>query len=116
MKVVGIINSQGDYNGNKYHNLVLQCTAENTNDKKDVFGLLVDTVKIRYADLNAVFSMGLADSSDVEKLTASAFEDYVGAEIDVSYNKFGAVQAIKVLSTSKSEPIKNDSKAVTPSK
>ena len=114
MKIVGIQSSQGEYNGNKYHNLVLQCTVENDNDKKDVTGLLVDTVKIRFADLNAVFSMGLADPSDAEKLTSSAFDDYIGADIDVSYNKFGAVQAVKVIS--KSEPIKNDSKAATPTK
>lgn len=111
MKVVGIINSSGDFNGKPYHNLVLQCTDENKNDKKDICGLIVDTVKIRYADLDAVFGMGLADPSDAEKLQASAFDDYLGAEIEVAYNKYGAVNSVKVISApTKSEPIKNDSK------
>ena len=95
MKVVGIVNSQGDFNGKPYHNLVFQVTTENENENRDVCGLLVDTVKIRYADLNVVLGLGLADPSDVEKLGAEMFDDYLGAELEVSYNKYGAVQSIK---------------------
>lgn len=97
MKVVGVLNSQGDFNGNRYHNLVLQVVTENTNDKKDVCGQLVDTVKIRYADLNNILGLGLADPADVEKIQAESFSDYIGADIDVGYNKYGAVQSLKVI-------------------
>jgi len=56
-----------------------------------------------------LFGMGLADPSDAEKLQASAFDDYLGAEIDVAYNKYGAVNSVKVVAApTKSEPIKND--------
>lgn len=95
MKVVGIVNSQGDFNGKPYHNLVFQVTTKNENENRDVCGLLVDTVKIRYADLNVVLGLGLADPSDVEKLGAEMFDDYLGSELEVSYNKYGAVQSIK---------------------
>lgn len=97
MKVVGVINSQGEFNGNKYHNLVLHCVTNNDNEKKDVCGKLTETVKVRYSDLNSLFGLGLADPADVEKIQASAFSDYIGAEISVAYNKFGAVQAITVI-------------------
>ena len=106
MKVIGIVNSQGEYEGRKYHNLVLQVAAENTNTNKDVVGKLAEVVKIRYADLNVLLGLGLADDSDVEKLTAADFDEYLGCDIDVAYNKYGAVQSIKKIS----EPSKNDTK------
>lgn len=95
MKVIGIVNSQGDYEGRKYHNLVFHVSYENENENKDVLGVLTDTVKLRYADLNNLFNIGLADPADVEKLKASDFDEWLGAEIEVSYNKFGAVQGVK---------------------
>ena len=106
MKVIGIVNSQGEYEGRKYHNLVLQVAAGNTNSNKDVVGKLAEVVKIRYADLNVLLGLGLADDSDVEKLTAADFDEYLGCEIDVAYNKYGAVQSIKKIS----EPPKTDTK------
>ena len=104
MKIVGIINTQGEFNGNRYHNLVLHVTYENDNDKKDVCGMLTDTVKIRYADLDTVLNLGLADPADVERLQAESFSDYLGAEIDVAYNKFGAVQSVTVLKAPEVKP------------
>lgn len=101
MKVVGIVNSQGDFNGKPYHNLVFQCTAPNENANRDICGLIVDTVKVRYADLNTVLGLGLADPADAEKLTAETFSDYLGAEIEVAYNKYGAVNAIKAIKAEK---------------
>lgn len=111
MKVIGIANSQGEYEGRKYHNLVLQVNVENTNDNKDVCGMLVDTVKIRYADINAIFGIGLADPADVEKLKAADFDEWLNCEIDVAYNKYGAVQSVKKIS----EPPKTDTKQVNTS-
>ena len=101
MKVVGIVNSQGDFNGKPYHNLVFHVTAPNDNANRDVCGLLTDTVKVRYSDLNMVLGLGLADPSDVEKLGAEMFDDYLGAELEVSYNKYGAVNAIKAVKAEK---------------
>lgn len=97
MKILGIVNSQGDFNGNKYHNLVLHCSYKETNERKDCCGELTDVVKLRFSDLNALFSMGLADPSDVEKMTAANFDYLLGEEIEVSYNKFGAVQGVTIL-------------------
>lgn len=97
MKILGIVNSQGDFNGNKYHNLVLHCSYKETNERKDCCGELTDVVKLRFSDLNAFFSMGLADPSEVERMSAANFDFLLGEEIEVSYNKFGAVQGIKVL-------------------
>lgn len=106
MKVVGIANSQGEYEGRKYHNLVFQVNVENSNENKDVCGLLVDTVKIRYQDINAIFGIGLADPADVEKLKAADFDEWLNADIDVAYNKYGAVQSINKINT----PAKSDTK------
>lgn len=106
LKVVGILNSQGEYEGRKYHNLVFQVNVENENENRDCCGMLVDTVKIRYVDINNIFGIGLADPADVEKLKAADFDEWLNCEIDVAYNKYGAVQSVKKLS----EPPKNDTK------
>lgn len=118
MKVIGIVNSQGDYEGRHYHNLVLQVETENTNANKDVCGLLADTVKLRYSDLNTLFNMGFADPADVEKLTAKDFKDILlNAEVDVAYNKFGAVQSVTILrEPPKSEPNSATKQGSTPAK
>ena len=107
MKVLGVSVVNGEYEGRKYHNLVFQVAAPNDNPNKDVVGDLVDTVKIKFTDINIILQLGLADQADVEKLTASAFSDYIGSEISVSYNKYGAVNSITVVK-SKSELEKLD--------
>ena len=107
MKVIGIVNSRGEYEGRPYHNLVFQVAAENTNKNKDVCGKLAETVKVRYADLNTLLGLGLADPQDVENLTAADFDEYLNCDIEVAYNKYGAVQSITKL---KSEPPKEDTK------
>lgn len=107
MKVLGVSVVNGEYEGRKYHNLVFQVAAPNDNPNKDVVGDLVDTVKIKFTDINIILQLGLADQSDVEKLTASAFSDFIGSEISVSYNKYGAVNSITVVKP-KSEPDKLD--------
>lgn len=114
MKVIGIVNSKGDYEGRPYHNLVFHVSFENDNANKDCCGLLVDYVKLKYSVLNDLFGLGLADPADVEKLSASDFDEWVGCEIDVAYNKYGAVQSIKKLS----EPpkIKDTKQGATPAK
>lgn len=94
MKIVGIVNSQGDFNGKSYHNLVLHVTMENENTNKDVTGLLTDTVKLRYSDINDMLNLGLADPSDVEKLRSESFQQFIGKSVEVAYNKFGAVQSV----------------------
>lgn len=100
MKILGIVNSQGDFNGTRYHNLVLHCSYEETSTTKDFSGLLVDTVKLRFSDLNSIFDLGFADPKDVEKLHAEDFSHLIGEEIDVAYNKFGGVQSVKILGAS----------------
>lgn len=108
MKVIGIVNSKGDYQGNKYHNLVLHVTYKETNERKDCRGLLVDTIKLRFADLNALFSMGLADPKDVDNMTSENFDFLLGKEIEVAYNKFGGVQTVNVLDTKDNKSTKGD--------
>lgn len=97
MKIIGIINSMGEYQGNKYHNLVLHCSYPDTNGNRDSVGFLTDTVKLRFTDINSILGMGFADQADVEKLHAEDFGHLLNKEIEVAYNKFGAVQAVKVL-------------------
>lgn len=112
MKVVGVSNSGvGEYQGRRYHNLVLHVTYKEANANKDVIGLLTDTVKLRYADLNNIFSMGLADPADSEKLGADTFSYLLGAEIEVAYNKFGAVQSVTILEEAPKSPVKPASTA-----
>lgn len=99
MKIIGIVNSQGDYQGNKYHNLVLHVSYKETNERKDCQGLMTDTIKLRYSALNDLLSMGLADPADVEKMTSETFNYLLGKEIEVAYNKFGGIQSLKVMDT-----------------
>lgn len=97
MKVIGIVNSSGEYQGRKYHNLVLHCNYPDDNGNRDSCGELTDTVKLRFSDLNSIFGMGFAEPSDVEKLHAEDFAHLLNKQIEVAYNKFGAVQSVKVL-------------------
>lgn len=97
MKVIGIVNSSGEFQGRKYHNLVLHCNYPDDNGNRDSCGELTDTVKLRFSDLNSIFAMGFADPADVEKLHAEDFAHLLNKQIEVAYNKFGAVQAVKVL-------------------
>ena len=108
MKVIGIVNSQGEYQGTKYHNLVLYVTYKETNVLKDCRGLIADKIKLRFSDLNALFSMGLADSKDVEKMTTENFDFLLGKEIEVAYNKFGGVLTVNVLDTKDNKSTKGE--------
>lgn len=99
MKIIGIVNSMGDYQGNKYHNLVLHVSYKDTNERKDCQGLMTDKLKLRYSDLNDLLSLGLADPADVQKMTSETFNYLLGKEIEVAYNKFGGIQSLKVLDT-----------------
>lgn len=110
MKVLGIVNSSGVYEGRKYHNLVLHVSYQETNGNKDFKGLMVDTVKLKYADLDVLLNMGLADPSDVEHMGTDSFSWLIGKELVVAYNKFGQVQSIDVIDEKSGEVV--DPKAV----
>lgn len=99
MKILGIVNSQGNYQGRDYHNLVLHVSYKEENLNKDFQGLMVDTVKLRYSDLNTIFNMGIPDPKDVEKMQSAEFSHLIGKEIEVNYNKFGGVQSVKLIDT-----------------
>lgn len=105
MKILGLVNSSGDYQGHRYHNLVIHVSYVETNGNKDCKGELVDTIKLKYSDLNTLFNMGLADPSDVEKLGTDTFSYLIGKSIDVAYNKFGAVQSVQIYDTNTAEII-----------
>jgi len=105
MKVLGIVNSSGNYEGRNYHNLVLHVSYQETNANKDFKGLMVDTVKLKYSDLDVLLNMGLADPSDVERMNTDSFAWLIGKDICVAYNKFGQVQSVDIIDEKSGEVV-----------
>lgn len=95
--VLGVNNSQGVYQGNPYHNLMLQATWINENPKRDCVGTQVDHIKLKYRDLNETLDLGIDNQEDVEKLPASYFQYLVGKDIKVYYDKYGNPDSVQIM-------------------
>lgn len=102
-KVVGVSCVEGDYQGNHFHNLNLQVEYTNDNPKRDCYGTMTDTIKLKFSVLNELFDMGLPSQAAVESKVSGDFAFLVGEEIQCYYNRFGGVDYIKILAKDKNK-------------
>ena len=86
MKIVGIVQKKGTYEGFDYNNLVLHCTYEDANGK--TVGVLTCMHKIKVNRLPEIFGKKMSDS-DIQSL--------VGKSIEVYYDQWRNVEKIIVL-------------------
>lgn len=84
MKVIGIIQKKGEYQGREYNNLMIHCIVS---DRRAV-GELTEVLKVRMAAVDEVFGKRMSDA-DLDEL--------VGKEIRVAYNRYGNVDYIDIL-------------------
>lgn len=98
--VIGITESGPDiYQGKPYHNLVLHTSR--TDDNKNVVGSRAEQLKIKYAKLNDMFNLGISQEA-VEKLTPHDFQNLVGKEVKVYFDRFRNVDSVQVIGDNKS--------------
>lgn len=86
MKVVGIIQKKGTYEGFDYNNLLLHCTYEDTNG--NAAGVLTCHHKIKVKDIERIFGKKMSDN-DLNNL--------VGCDIQVFYDQWRNVERIIIL-------------------
>lgn len=84
MKVVGIQEKKGNYNGIAYHNYLLHCLKSDG----EALGEISEVVKVKVANSKEVFGTAV----DVTFLNS-----LIGKEIRCYYDKFGVATEIRVL-------------------
>ena len=104
-KVIGILNSQGVYKDNPYHNLMIQVEYKDENQNKDCIGTMVDAIKVKFSRIGEIFHLD-ENQAQIETLKASYFQFLVGKQIKVYYDRYGSVDGITVLEN-KSAPHAN---------
>lgn len=95
-KVIGVLNSQGVYKDNPYHNLMIQVEYKEENQNKDCIGTMVDAIKVKYSRIGEIFHLD-ENQAQIELLKASYFQFLVGKQIKVYYDRYGSVDGITVL-------------------
>ena len=84
MICLGVVEKQGNYNGQEYHNVTLYCTA----DEKD----FSTSIKKRYGDVVTELKLKYQDFLDI----AVPMDKIVGQQVKPIYNRFGNVVEVKV--------------------
>jgi len=84
LKVIGVQDKEGVYQGVNYHNYILHCTRADEN----AFGVISEQVKVKANSVSDVFGCCMKNA-DLELL--------IGKHIRVFYNKYGQVDEIRVL-------------------
>lgn len=83
-KVVGVSERKGNYQGVDYHNVYLHITR----DAENGFGLIAEQIKIKFANVPNVFG---------KAMSAADWQNLLGHEISCAYNRFGNVEAVRVI-------------------
>jgi len=99
-KIIGIAEKEGNYQGNAYHNMVLNCVS--STDSKDVIGEVVSTFKIKWHNVPQAFGLG----TSAYKLTD--FINLVGKKAFIYFDRYGTATEVRVCKDDKSE--KHDNK------
>ena len=97
-KVIGVVESKGNFNGTDYRNLVLHTTYTD----QYVIGEKVEQYKAKWSNLDEVFALGLSDS-EIENLDASSFSDLVGKTVKLYADRFKVLDRVFVPEESKSK-------------
>lgn len=90
VKVVGVSEKNGVYEGRDYHNVYLHTLSEDEN----CFGHIAEQIKIKFANVASVFG---------KAMSAADWQSLVGKTICPYYNRFGNVEKIDVFSDEKSK-------------
>lgn len=94
MKIVGITERKGNYEGKDYHNLVLNLEY---NDLKDTIGKKVETAKIKWASLADVFDLDLPDDVNPENYyNLQSFTGFLGCNCHIYYDKYRNAEQVIV--------------------
>lgn len=86
IKVVGVSERSGNYQGFDYHNVYIHVNREDNN----AFGVIAEQIKIKFAQVPNVFG---------KAMSAADWQALVGKDISVSYNRFGNCEAINIIKT-----------------
>ena len=84
MKVIGVTDSSGNYQGNDYHNIIFHCTEPFDNDKST--GLRTESFKVKYTIIAEIIG---------KPLTSKEFAAFVGQEVNFYYDKFNHVNLVQ---------------------
>lgn len=97
IKVIGVSESKGKYEGYDYHNLVLHT------ERKDLYtvGIRAEQLKIKYRFLNDIFNLGLKPEQ-VEHLKPKDFENLVGKNVTVSFDMYRNIESVTVVNDNNS--------------
>lgn len=90
MKVIGIQEKAGKYEGRDYHNFILHCTKKA--DGNGSLGEVTELVKIKASDSSYIFD---------KVMTSSDWQNLIGKEIKYFCDKYGKVVDVRIV-----EPVK----------
>lgn len=83
MKVIGIQEKSGSFEGREYHNVMIHCTKESD----DSYGEITEVVKVKFANVREVFG---------KPMSASDWQNLLQKTVFVNYNRYGNVQAVQI--------------------
>ena len=86
MKVVGITEKSGEYQGREYHNIMIHCT----NESDDAYGLITEVVKVKFGNVREVFGKAMSSAD---------WQNLVDKTVFVNYNRYGTVQSVQIAET-----------------
>lgn len=88
MKVIGIQERSGEYQGNKYHNVMIHCTKESD----DSYGEITEVIKVKFANVREVFG---------KAMSAADWQNLLHNTIYVNYDRYGIVQSVQIAEVKK---------------
>ncbi len=85
IKVVGVSESKGNYNGSDYHNVILHTVQ----DMDNTIGQRVIQEKCKFKNVESVFGA---------RMSAADWQFLIGKEVRCFYDRFGQLQSVSVVS------------------
>ena len=89
MKIIGIQESKGEYEGFKYHNYIFYCK---NSGMPTVAGVVVERIKIKF-DVISNFHERFGDGKKLNDF----FNYLIGKEIYIFYNRYGQPDVIDLI-------------------
>lgn len=88
MKVIGIQERSGEYQGNKYHNVMIHCTKESD----DSYGEITEVIKVKFSNVREVFGKAMSSAD---------WQNLISKNIFVNYDRYGVVQFVQIVEVKK---------------
>lgn len=93
VKIVGVSESKGKYQGYDFHNLVVHVERSDRN----CLGVRAEQKKVKWTNLDYVFGLGNLSSSDIAKLKIADFQNIVGKEADLFFDQYGNLEKLDLI-------------------